>query len=284
MRQLLVHWERWQPAIVGASCLAAGLLLAARDLAGAFSRPLPPLLLWSIGGLLACGLLSFRRAILTLRTSGGPGGFAELDVPNAGVWALGYALGALLIELSLSLPSSRLIGQVGLFGCPLLAAVWLRRQLRGSAASRMPAPAPISESPGAAAANAHDLGRRLDSVDEASSDSELLGPTTDGESSDEDLTQRLERHELPDGAQWITGLVRVDFAPGQKNAHAHVAFCPPFLSLPSCDAETVTGPDAQVKVAQILPQGARFDVRLDESQPAVTRVGVEFAAHWRPRG
>jgi hypothetical protein len=97
-----------------------------------------------------------------------------------------------------------------------------------------------------------------------------------------DVVQQLTRREARDGGQWLCGLVRVRFDAGQRTGHAHVAFCPPFLSTPSCEAEPVDGPDSVVKVAQLVPHGARFEARLDVPAAEPTDVVVEFATHWQP--
>ncbi len=94
----------------------------------------------------------------------------------------------------------------------------------------------------------------------------------------DDIVQQLTRREEPDGVHWVSGRVRVRFDTGQRVAHAHVAFCPPFLATPSCEVETIAGPDADVKISQLLPHGARFETRLDVAAAEPSEVVIEFAS------
>jgi hypothetical protein len=96
---------------------------------------------------------------------------------------------------------------------------------------------------------------------------------------DPDIVQQLVRRREPDGSEWLNGSLRVDFAPGQRVASAHVAFCPPFFRTPDCEAESVDGPDCQVKVSQLAPHGARFEVRLDRPAESAESVMLEIAVH-----
>ena len=126
--------------------------------------------------------------------------------------------------------------------------------------------------------------RAESSVAEAPRGSELADDESsldDDSLRDQDLVQQFTRRREADGGEWVTGVLRVAFEPGQRTAHAHVAFCPPFATIPSCEAEPVSGPDAELKIAQVLPQGTRFDVRLAECAQEPVSLLVEFAAHWQ---
>ncbi len=183
---------------------------------------------------------------------------------------------AVLVAAGVSLPGSGAVGVLGLWGC-LVASVALAVRLvpAGSGVNwleRLGGPGDVARAtlgnsppePTALAAAFDALA--VDSID-------------DNETAPDDVLQQLVRRADPEGGEWITGVVRVRFDAGQKTAHAHVAFCPPFADQPTCDAESVSGPDSQLKVAQLLPQGARFDVRLDHVQDEPASVLVEFAAH-----
>jgi len=80
------------------------------------------------------------------------------------------------------------------------------------------------------------------------------------------------------GPRQIRAIRRAEFAPGERNATVHVAFCPPFELLPQVEAEIAEGPDASVKVAQVLHNGARLEVRLAQPAAESATVGLEFAA------
>lgn len=97
-----------------------------------------------------------------------------------------------------------------------------------------------------------------------------------------DVVQRLERRGLAGGGERIEGLVRVTVPRGARLGWAHVGFCPPFTTTPSVDV--ATGYDeieAIVAAAEVLPWGARVEVRLDEPAEQTLDVPVEFAAGTR---
>jgi hypothetical protein len=93
------------------------------------------------------------------------------------------------------------------------------------------------------------------------------------------LLQQLHRSRAADGRETILGTIVAEFAPGERMATLHVAFCPPFEILPQVEAEIADGPDASVKVAQVLHNGARLDVRLVQPAIEATTVSLEIVAH-----
>jgi len=102
--------------------------------------------------------------------------------------------------------------------------------------------------------------------------------------SKERLTQRLERVQACDGGDEMTGALAMQLAARQVNVHFHVAFCPPFAGTPHVVYRQVAGPAARVKLGQVLPHGARFDVKLDAPQNEAAQVVLEVrAAHPAPR-
>ncbi len=92
------------------------------------------------------------------------------------------------------------------------------------------------------------------------------------------VLQQLIRSRSGDGSESIAGTVVAEFAPGERTSVVHVAFCPPFERLPSVDAEVAAGPACDVKLAQILHQGARLEARLARASTAPERVSIDFAA------
>jgi hypothetical protein len=78
---------------------------------------------------------------------------------------------------------------------------------------------------------------------------------------DRDVVQQLTRARAPDGSETLSGWLRVQLAAGQRNASVHVAFCPPFARTPKATLELLDGPEARVKTVQLLPYGARFDLK-----------------------
>ncbi|HEX3726537.1 MAG TPA: hypothetical protein VHV08_09860, partial [Pirellulales bacterium] len=94
----------------------------------------------------------------------------------------------------------------------------------------------------------------------------------------DDVSQYLVRRRAPAG-ETLTGWVRADLVTAQRHATAHVAFCPPFNCTPHCFAEIANGPDAEVKIAQVLCCGVRFEIKLDQPVAEPQSVIVEFSVH-----
>jgi len=84
-------------------------------------------------------------------------------------------------------------------------------------------------------------------------DSEALPP---------EATQHFTRWQTADGVDRLAGWLRVTFDAGQRSEHAHLAFCPAFAKPPRIEVSQLNGPRARVKTAQILPHGARLDLKL----------------------
>lgn len=99
----------------------------------------------------------------------------------------------------------------------------------------------------------------------AGSPIERFKPTTPALTPDDTfpagLLQQITRTRADDGTEMISGWVGVVLAAGQRSATAHVAFCPPFARVPQIEVFD-DGGEARIKLAQVLPHGARFDVKL----------------------
>lgn len=95
-----------------------------------------------------------------------------------------------------------------------------------------------------------------------------------------DLRQNLLRGVDADGADVLRGEVQAVFAAGQRIEHVHLSFCPPFERTPEFDFEQVDGPDARIELAQLLPYGARLELKL--SQPGPARVKIAVSARLMP--
>lgn len=92
------------------------------------------------------------------------------------------------------------------------------------------------------------------------------------------MLQQLTRSRGAGGSEIIRGTLLAEFAPGERITVLHVAFCPPFEQLPAVEARRVAGPACEVKVAQILHQGARLEVRLAHASTAAERATIELVA------
>ncbi len=74
-------------------------------------------------------------------------------------------------------------------------------------------------------------------------------------------------------------MLRISFAPGQRTAVAHVAFCPPLAGVPELVAEVTDGPSATVAITNPQSYGARLEVRLEEVADEECVVAVEIEGH-----
>ncbi len=107
---------------------------------------------------------------------------------------------------------------------------------------------------------------------------ETAATEIDEELPSEAVLQQLTRSCSADGNEEIAGFLRMTFSPGQRTGNLHVAFCPPFPSTPELLVEQVDGPEVRVKLAQVLPYGARLDLKLAIAANEPTSVLLQFAA------
>jgi hypothetical protein len=96
--------------------------------------------------------------------------------------------------------------------------------------------------------------------------------------SGEQLTQRLSRSKTADGGETLRGSLRADFAPGSRVVRIHVAFCPPFARLPRFELRQSAGPPSRIALGQLLPHGARLELKLTDPVREAVAVWVEFTA------
>lgn len=94
----------------------------------------------------------------------------------------------------------------------------------------------------------------------------------------ENVSQQLTRSRASDGTETLTGFLRVPLAAGQRNSSVHLAFCPPFGRTPRVSLQQLAGPEMRIKVAQVLPYGARCDLKLVGMSEAAAVVLLRFTA------
>lgn len=98
------------------------------------------------------------------------------------------------------------------------------------------------------------------------------------------LQQRLERYEAADGADCVSGHVRLSIPAGGRTTHAHVGFCPAFASMPTVQVTTdYDGVEAVVAAAEIVPWGVRIECRLSEPAEEPLDIPVDLIAK-APKG
>jgi len=254
-----------------------GAIVGARRLAGSLASPLPPAGLLLTGAVLA----AWSIAVRTTCAERVAGAFAS---PLARALRAAPTAAAALVALAVCVRGTSAGGAIGLWGIFIAAETFSRlplwKHLRAirwppnSISIRTARPQPAVTDQPAHGADRPPLPCDLGIGQE-------IGPEAGDETGDDagaDVMQRLLRRRDADGQDTIDGLVRVEFTAGERTAHGHVAFCPPFAARPACDAEQADGPPARIRVAQLLAHGVRFDVKLESPAEGATSVLVEFSA------
>jgi len=235
-----------------ASGCAAVLLLLVRRLAGELASPLPAALLLLTG----VALVSWAEVLRRLVTLNG-------SLETERTWRIVSPTILLLAAASLTLPGTDGLA-LAMFWCLLGgAAAWQTKDLWMPLfrAKQRPFPKNLVPEP-KAFSNAALL-------DSASEEDEGFDPL---------VMQHVERRLHREGGEEISGWVRAHLPAGQRGTAAHVAFCPPLAASPICDFEQADGPAARIKLGQLLPVGARFDVHLEHAQAEPADVIFEFSA------
>jgi hypothetical protein len=89
----------------------------------------------------------------------------------------------------------------------------------------------------------------------------------------------VERYEAFDGADCVSGHVRLSIPAGGKTTHAHVGFCPAFASMPTVQVTSdYVGVEAVVTAAEVVPWGVRVECRLSEPAEEPLEIPVDLIA------
>lgn len=83
---------------------------------------------------------------------------------------------------------------------------------------------------------------------------------------------------MADGREAVHGMIVAEFAPSERFATMHIAFCPPFERMPQVETEVVEGPDARIKIVQALHNGVQLDVQLPQVAAKSEKVSIELLA------
>lgn len=98
----------------------------------------------------------------------------------------------------------------------------------------------------------------------------------------EDVLLRITRVRDRAGNEVLRGAARAEFQAGQRAAALHLAFCPPFAQTPELEAFQTEGPETRIKIGQLLPYGARLDLRRTDALQEPTAAVIEFTAVGEP--
>lgn len=248
-------WFAQSARIVLAMAMAiVALVLAWRRMAGALVEPLPAPVLLGLT-MLVLAAAAMRRSVQgSLRPR-------PLRVVVADI---AVSVSAVVLLVSLSLPGTS-VTALGLAYLALIveeAWTWWpagsRFRRRTAETDTAPQPAATPESPQAP-----------------------LAPPSSGLGvavPQENVSQQLARGRTADGREWISGWLRVTMAARQRIAHVHVAFCPPLARAPSARLEPKDAPPMEVRASQVLPFGARFDLKLAQPVEEPLDILLEFRA------
>jgi hypothetical protein len=247
-----VEVARWSAAtLVGVLVLAAAVI-GWRRLAGALESPLPAASLAALGLLLG-GVAASAR--LLWRYAGPAADSAPFDALVRWLPLPMIVLAATALSVSGTSPA----GLAALWGMLALEEVAVRPRGKKGVRNVLPV---------------RPDGRFAKKVPHTSS-----FPVPDDE-----VTQQLTRSQSADGVETLSGWLRVGLGPGQRSANVHVAFCPPFGRTPTLEVTQSAGPPSRIKTVQLLPFGARIDLKLNQAGDEPTSVLLQFSAESKPTG
>ena len=227
----------------------AAAVVVSRAMAGALTAPLEPAVLLTAGVLVAAAAAAVRLGWLLPRAANRS---RRLDLV---VMALA-SLAAIALGVGLCSPCGTPSAGVYLLGIIVLAEegwawIWFFQKCHNRGQGRLlPTESPI----------------RLRTHETKTPDPFI------------EVVQQLTRSRGADGAEELSGWLRAPFATGQRTGSVHVAFCPPLGATPELTVEQTEGPDARIKAAQVLPYGARFDLKLAAAAESPTTVLLQFSA------
>jgi hypothetical protein len=246
--------------------LAFALLLATRRLSGALRTPLSTAALLALGGLLALFAGGLRGAWQGVARSTATWGDRLMRYgPSVALWT---TVGCV------SLAGSPLLGLALCWLLIIAAELWHWKPWSRALPSR-----PASPRSRPAADDSGTL--RLDTPSELAKAGRYdLEDLAEEDDLPANVVQRLTRARDASGTDVLDGSLRADLAADQRTTSVHVAFCPPFASSPEVSVEQTAGPDATIKVAQVLPYGTRLEVRLARlpQQPSTVTLAINCRA------
>lgn len=259
---------RWAAVTATVFLLLAAAALCWRRLAGALFQPLEPAVLLAVAVFVGAAAAAIRLAWRWQARDGGASRWRRWSP-----WAV--SAGVIGVGAALSLKETSLLGLVP-FWLILLGEEWWAWYARARhRRARRRAAASVGPTASAARENPLETGHEAESP-VISAVSVAQGPPAG------DVVQQLIRRRAADGTEVVSGWLRVALAAGQRIANLHVAFCPPLARTPQVNVEQVEGPPARIKKVQVLPYGARFDLKLAEAAEASAWVLLQFSAQSGP--
>jgi hypothetical protein len=236
---------------------AAAAVITTRALAGALETPLEPAALLTAGAVVAIVAVIIRLAWLL------PPGAIRITRLDLAVMVI-TSFAAVSLCAALCLPADTSPVAVWFFRVLVMAEecwgwLWFYRKWTRNGSS--PTTNDLSSSP---------------SRERTTSAPFSAAPTAE-------VVQQLTRSQAADGAEELSGWLRLPFAPGQRTGAIHVAFCPPLRVTPEVTVAQIDGPEVRIKTAQVLPYGARFDLKLAATAAEPTSILLQFSARAEDR-
>ncbi len=261
--RLMPDFGRWVAVAVAALLWIAAPVFVARRLAGALSTPLDlPTL-----------------ALVALATAG-TAAMVRLLLPRPWfVTSAGTTAAIVLLALAMSLPGSAPLGLILLWSAVCLEVLWT---LRSRTAKKPSVPPPRADESPLPSKDASAVLTDPESPHTTDPDELASGEDPDDELPAEVL-QQMTRSRSPDGGEAFSGWLRVPVAVGQRTANVHLAFCPAFAQVPRVSIRQQDGPPARIRPVQVLPYGARFDLKLAQQCDEDTTLVLHFLAEAPPR-
>jgi hypothetical protein len=242
---LVAAVQDWTGSVLTWLLVLAALVVGSRRLSGALAHPLnPPALLAAGAALAAAAALRGKRAT------------AARFPASAAVLIAGAAL---------TLPGGSFPATVAFWSVLLAEECWTWRHVLPRGMRWLPRGLAAGD-PGPIVAFPHDRPG---------------GPQSGGRDDDppaDDVLQQLTLRRGEDGGRQLFGWLRLPLVAGQRTGNVHVAFCPPLAAAPAVEVEQITGPPCRIKTAQVLPYGARLEVKLAAPAARPGSVLLRFAA------
>lgn len=235
---------------------AVGIVLFARRVSGALAQPLPPLSIVLTGFIGIAAVFAVRR----------------LDRQGPAKIPLSVALG--LIAISISLPGSSWLALALLWLAIIGEEIWAWKPRQAAQLGQIDvAWRHAIESPPPPVAMPITGSETAETEKQAELEPELAADWTHS-----DQLQQLKYSRDATGGLAVEGWLRAEFAPGQRTAIVHAAFCPAFARTPQVESEPLDGPDCEIHPTLTLSWGIRWDVKLSRAATQPTSVVLGFYA------
>jgi hypothetical protein len=267
--------RNWIASAVASGLTALALLLIWRRATGAIHDPLP-----------AAGLLLFALLLAAIAALAHGTRTRSADRDTANIIAnIALSIALLAVATAISLPGTSVVGLIFLWSILFVEEVWAWRTHMIRRVRRLNQPAVVREGAAPAQPNIAASKGATANVQHPAARQEPRPPVaeknaleTDEPALPEGVTQQLTRSTAADGTEELAGCLRVPFAVGQRTLNVHLAFCPPFARTPQLSVEQADGPTARIKTAQVLPYGARLELKLHAAEETPSAVVLQFSA------